>query len=187
MRGHKVFQSVLLAILVASATSCSAVIAHDEEIVVSKSREIMSPSRAVDAADICSEGEGRYRLTLSNYEASNHYFQLDNFSDASLFIYLMRDGDKYWTNYPSGDVLFRTTEGGSWEAPVIGPGSFIQSGVERVSVEPKSSVVFRFPVAEFLPPSVNSVKLQVRFDTVPHGTGSGVCVSSAPFSLPLPD
>jgi hypothetical protein len=159
--------------------------AEDDEILITKQREVRKPLRVVDGNDICQEVNGSYRLATSKIAPNGAYVRFDNLSSAPIFLNLTQDGETYRTDYPVVEVLFKTAKDKSWNAPMMNPGSFIGTGLRRVPVSPGAHIFFTAPVSVYLPRNAVAVKLQLRFDTLPHGTASNACISSAPFILNL--
>jgi hypothetical protein len=183
MLENRMLQLALTALLCAFFVPACAVMAEDDGIVITKEREVRKPLRIVDNNEICPEENIRYRLAVSKIAPNDPYFRFDNLSSAPIFVSLMQDGETYRTDYPSVEVLFKSAKDSSWSAPVMNPGSFIGAGLRRISLSPGAHIVFRAPVAVYVPRNAEVVKLQLRFDTLPHGTAYNDCVSSTPFTL----
>lgn len=184
MLGHRALRFFLAAVLCATVSPIGVVMAHDEEIVIARELELRKTEHIIDTDKICPEMNDQYRLAVSSIAAGDAYFQFDNLSGVPIFVYLMRDGESFRTDYPIVEVLFKSAEGDAWSVPMMNPGTFIQDGLERVPVGPGTSIVFKAPVSAYLSPSAKTVMLQLRFHTSPHGKASNACVSSAPFTLP---
>jgi hypothetical protein len=188
MLGHKTAFFSFAATLYLSLAPHGVATAQAEDIAITDERVLARAERLVDGSEICSEGSGDYRLAVSSTgSADDFYFRLDNLSGAPIFVYLLRDGETYWTDYPNVQVLFRTAESDVWRAPVMNPGEFDFTGVERISIEPGTNIVFGAPVSRYLPGGSKTVKLQLKFHTSPDDTDSSICVSSTPFRVQLPN
>lgn len=183
MLENRMLRLVLTALLCSFFVPACAGMAEDDGVVIAKKREVRDPLRVVDNNEICPEENIRYRLSVSKIAPNDPCFRFDNLSGAPIFLSLMQDGETYRTDYPSVEVLFKSAKDTSWSAPVMNPGSFIGAGVRRTSVSHGAHIVFRAPVAVYVPRNAEVVKLQLRFDTLPHGTTSNACISSTPFTL----
>lgn len=183
MLENRMLRLVITALLCSLFVPACAVMAEDDGIVIAKKREVRKPQRVVDSSEICPGENIRYRLVVSKIAPNDPYFRFDNLSGAPIFVNLIQDGETYRTDYPGVEVLFKSAKDSSWSAPVMNPGSFIGAGVRRISVSPGAHIVFRAPVAVYVPRNAELVKLQLRFDTLPHGTTSNACISSTPFTL----
>lgn len=159
--------------------------AQGEDVAIAGERETVKVERIVATNEMCSEEHGRYRLAVSNARhADELYFRFENLSASPIYVYLMRDGQTYWVDYPTVKVFYKPSEGETWRAPVMNPGTYVSDGLERISVDAGASIVFRAKVSAYLPRSAKIVKLQLRFGTSPDGMAACACVSSIPFMLP---